>query len=189
MSLKIDLQKILQREINQPPPSMDLDEIKGEFLEWLVGLRFPPSPDAVSWAESLQVFPPTREEKELETGRRIRMALRLYTHENQYLIALSENLAPESRGVYALSVHVNWREKEKQLQKQVEETYTGHFNDSLRPKHTLWAQTVRHEDIHEALCHCAVAILGNELVGRRENKNEKTVLEKPLPAKIDFPEE
>jgi len=189
MTLKLDLQKLLKNEIQQSLPLMDIDEVKTEFLAWLAEVRFPACPDAASWEECLQVFPPEPEEKQLESGRRIRLALRFYTRENQYLIALSENLAPESRGVYSLSIHVNWQEKEKQLQKLVEETYTGHFEDSLRAKHTLWAQTVRVEDIQEALSSCATAILGNELVGRKENKIDKTTVNKPQQTKLNFPEE
>jgi hypothetical protein len=189
MSLKLDLQKLLQKEIRQSQPLINIDEVKEEFLAWLSEVRFPAHPNAASWEECLQVFPPELEEKELLSGRRIRLALRLYTRENQYLIALSENLASESRGVYSLSVHVNWREKEKLLQKQVEETYTGHFDDSLRAKHTLWAQTVRIKDIQDALGSCATAILGNELVGREESKIEKTPVNKPHQTRINFPEE
>ncbi|MBN1212828.1 MAG: hypothetical protein JXA92_09655, partial [candidate division Zixibacteria bacterium] len=189
MSLKLDLQKLLQKEIQQSQPLIDTDEVKEEFLAWLAEVKFPAYPDAKSWEECLQVFPPDPEEKQLDSGRRIRLALRLYTRENQYLVMLSENLAPESRGVYSLSVHVNWRDKEKHLQRLVEETYTGHFEDSLRSKHTLWAQTVRVEDIQDALGNCATAILGNELVGRKESKIDKTTINKPQQTKLHFPEE
>ena len=189
MSLKMDLHKLLKKEVQQSQPLMDTDEVKEVFLDWLAEIKFPAYPNAASWEECLKVFPPEPEEKELESGRRIRLALCLFTRENQYLLTLSENLDPTSRGIYSLSVHVNWQEKEKQLQKLVEETYTGHFEDTLRAKHTLWAQTVRVEDIREALNNCAVAILGNELVGRRENKIDKSKISKPQPSEINFPEE
>ncbi|MDD3732569.1 MAG: hypothetical protein PHU88_09370 [candidate division Zixibacteria bacterium] len=188
MSLKIDLKKILKKEFTESPPKMDIDRMRDEFLTWLAQLKLPADADVSSWLECVKVFRPEPGEGSLESGRRIRIALRLYTRENQYLLSISESLNPENRGVYTMAVHVNWQDREKHMQELVEKSYTGKFNDSLRAKHTLWAQTFRMEEIQDAFNSCAIAMLGNELVGRKDSRIDTTPLGRRPSPKVTFPE-
>ncbi|MCX6835236.1 MAG: hypothetical protein NTW07_08920, partial [candidate division Zixibacteria bacterium] len=96
-------------------------------------------------------------------------------------------LEPDSRGNYLISVYVNWKAPERQMQKLVEEGYRGHFDDVLRGRHTLWAQTFRSGDLGEALDCCAKAILSNELVSRPDAARDFEKIKIPLPTAARFP--
>ena len=148
-------------------PLMDVEKIRQEFLEWLRQLRCPVGSNGTSWGDSLRVYPPEEGDKLLDSGVRIRLALTLRTAGNSYVLSILECLAPDSREVYILCAHVNWQEGEKRLQKSLDEVYAGSFEDVLRARHTIWAQTFRESELAGALNSCALAVLGHELVADR----------------------
>lgn len=168
-------------------PLMNIEGVRGDLLDWLAEFRLPSGSQAQSWADLVQVFPAEPEDKEATSGVRIRLALRMATKENQYLIAIMECLARDSRGVYLLSVHVNWKPREQQIQKLVEEHYRGHFDDVLRARHTLWAQTFRDGELSEALTSSVKAILSNELVAQKLPEIDCEKLKHPQPTIARFP--
>ena len=86
-------------------------------------LHFPVSPEVHSWDDCLKVTPPTDEDRASEEGHRVRFSLNLHTKENHYLILIIENLASDSREVYAISVHVKWRKDEWQMQRLADTNY------------------------------------------------------------------
>ena len=110
---------------------------------------------------------------------RVRLAVRLNTKAHRYLIAILESLDPNSRGVDFISVYVNWKEDEYRFQQVVESSYAGHFDGTLKAKHTLWAQTFRRRELLDALNSCAVAILGHELIAPRTDETLDTVKHRP----------
>ncbi len=157
-------------------PLMDVERMREVLLEWLQEVKLPASDDIRHWDECIRVFPPKEGEEELESGTRMRVVLRMYTKENRYLISALESLDPKDRGIYILCAHVNWKGNEKAMQKTVDQGYKGYVEDGLKPKHTLWIQTVRWDDIHPALDRCAVAILANELVPNMPDQLERTLI-------------
>jgi hypothetical protein len=142
---------------------MDLEAVKTEMLAWLAELKLPVGSTVDSWDSLIREFPAQPDEDNSRAGLRVRLALRLYTGQNQYLISIMENLNPDSRDIYVVSAHVNWKSDERRMQKLVDEGYLGQFNNLLRAKHTLWAQTFRMKELADALNSCATAILANEL--------------------------
>ncbi len=84
-------------------------------------------------------------------------------------------------------MHVNWKSNEWRLQKALEEVYTGQFDDALKAKHTIWAQTFRQWQLHEALNGCALAILGQELAGESCTEKEGESVEQVYPTIVRFP--
>jgi hypothetical protein len=121
-------------------------------------------PGKASWSDAIEVFPPEERDASETEGHRVRLTLRLFTSGNQYLIAVTESLDPNNRGIYSLTCCVNWQIPEKRRQQAIDETYLGGFQDGLRSKHILWAQTIRWGDAHDALSGCAAVILANELL-------------------------
>jgi hypothetical protein len=163
-----------------------IGDIREEFLTWMAQLRFPATGEGDSWEARVRTFPPADTDERESSRLHMRLALRLCTPSNRYLISVMECLAPDGRGVHVLTVHANWRDDERLMQKRLDEGYVGRFDDMLKTKHTIWAQTVRTGELHEALNSCAVAILGNELVAEPAAPN--TVLVKnPYPKTADFP--
>lgn len=156
---------------------MDLSRVTGIVLEWLQYMRIPDNAPYESWEQAIDIFPAKPDEATLESGLRLRLCFRLFTRENQYLISILESLHPMSRGVYALTVHTNWHPGEEQLQRAVEETYIGSFDDQLRAHHTLWAQNITYSTLREGLDASACAMLSNELVWREKKVRETTPVE------------
>nr|MBN2276622.1 hypothetical protein [candidate division Zixibacteria bacterium] len=165
MPLDKKVQEALAKKLRQEMKLMDVEEVKKDLVEWLEQIPFPNYPGAASWADCIKTFPAKPEEQQMESGMRLRVNFRLYTDDNEYLVSFLESLNPNSRGKYILTVHVNWQKQEKQIQEQLETIYFGKFDDGLKAKHTIWAQTIEKEQIRAALDSCAIAILGNELQG------------------------
>jgi len=181
--------KDVLRDIKKKAPLMDVRYFKAQFLEWLSEMKFPGYASADSWEECLKVFPPEAGEDKKESGLRLRMALRLYTVNYQYLISVMESLDVDSRGSYIMTVHVNWKKEEKRQQKKLEENYIGHFDDSLRARHVIWAQTFRKEEFVEGLNSCARAILANELIPETEYEKKGESILKIQSIHPNFPSE
>jgi hypothetical protein len=77
--------------------------------------------------------------------------------------------------------------QDRQVQKMVEESYQGHFDDVLRARHTLWAQTFRLREFSEAITSCFKAILSHELVAEHPTDELITPIKHSLPAVARFP--
>ena len=73
------------------------------------------------------------------------------------------------------------------MQKALEEVYTGRFDDALRAGHTLWAQTFRAGELGEALNHCAVAIMAQELRGEPCPQESGEPVKRLQPVVLSFP--
>ena len=177
----------IKREFKQSRPLMDTEDTKQTLLDWLTQIKFPAYPKASSWEECIQIFPSKPEDQKRESGLDIRLALRLYTKENTYLICIMECLNPESRGIYILTTHINWKADEWQVQKDIEERYLGEFNDMPRSRHIIWAQTFRPKELQEALNASAIAILGHELVGEHISDSKEEPVKTPFSQSVNFP--
>ena len=138
------------------------DKLREMLLNWLAEIKIPAGTDADSWEDLIQVFP-VNEDEERDTGLEILFAVRLATRDNRYLITIMRSLWLDHPSVGIVSTHVNWKPTERRMQAAVEKTYTGEFEDILRTKHTLWAQTFEIHEFTDALDSCAVAILSKEL--------------------------
>lgn len=185
--LKLALEAKTRQEQAAARPLLDLDAVKTELFQWLAELKLPAEAEVSSWEELVREFPAELEDKE-RTGVRVRLALGLCTKENRYLISIMECLDVDSRGVYLISAHVNWKADELKIQKKVDEGYLGHFDDVLRAKHALWAQTFRLQEFTDALGRCAIAILGHELVHRPDQLIDVESIVQPRVASPSFPE-
>jgi hypothetical protein len=168
-------------------PLMDVETVKTDLLDWLAELKLPSGCKAASWAELIHVFPAGPEDVERTAGVRVRLALRLDTRDNKYIISIMECLNRDSRRVYLISVHVNWNVSERQVQKLIDEKYRGHFDDVLRARHSLWAQTFRAGELGDALDSCIKAILSNELVAALPQNPEVEPLKHPQTLPPRFP--
>lgn len=149
-------------ELLRGEPLMNVPAMKRDMLRWLGQFPVPGDADG-GWEPLIHEFPAEPEDAKADEGTRIRLAIRLSTTSNRYMIGLMESLDPQSRGVYFATVHVNWKEDEYRAQEAVEQGYAGHFNGMLKAKHNIWTQTFRIHDIDRALNSCAVAIFGHEL--------------------------
>ncbi len=187
MPLSETVKSAVKKKLLQKEPLFDVAATKAVLLEWLGQWNRPDNPDSNNWNDLVQEFPVDPGEKELTSGTRMRLVVRLATSGNRYLIAILESLDPNSRGVYFISVFVNWKEDEYRFQQMIEENYAGHFNDALKAKHTLWAQTFRQRELLDALNSCAAAMLGHELVA--SPTDEPLDIVKRRPGEIpSFPE-
>ncbi len=108
-------------------------------------------------------YPAQPEEKESLKGRRLRIAVNLFTATNQYIISVIECLAPSVRGTYIITVHVNWTKHERQVQQAIDESYKGAFDNGLKARHVIWIQSFMENQLFLALDACAVAIFAHEL--------------------------
>ena len=151
---------------------MNVPAMKGDLLRWLKQFPAPGDVDG-GWEHSVHVFPADPEDAKADEGTCIRLAVRMATATNRYMIALMESLDPQSRGVYFATVHVNWQEDEYRAQETVEQSYAGQFDGALKAKHNLWTQTFRLHDVHKALNSCAIAILGHELTPKPQPKEQQ----------------
>lgn len=175
------------KEGTEARPLMDVEATRAELVCWLAEMKLPPGCQATTWESLIKTFPSKPEEISETSGVRMRLALPLATKENKYLIAVLECLEPDSRGNYLISVYVNWKAPERQMQKLVEEGYRGHFDDVLRGRHTLWAQTFRAGELAGALDCCAKAILSNELVSRPDDMLDCKKIKIPSTTAARFP--
>lgn len=168
-------------------PLADVEALKSALVEWLAEVRLPHDSEKKSWDETIRVIPPDPNEEE-QTGVKVRLALRLCTHRNLYLISIMESLDSDSRGICMISLYVNWTADERQKQKMIEEGYFDGFDDVLRARHSLWAQTFLPEELADALNHCAIAILSHELTARPDQVVEQEPVTHVVPVTCDFPE-
>ena len=164
MALSKAAKSAVKKELLLEEPLLDVVGTKTVLLKWLGQWNRPDNPDSNDWTDRVQEFPADPGDNELTSGMRMRLVVRLTTSGNRYLIAILESLDPHSRGVYFISVFVNWKENEYRFQQVVESSYADHFDGTLKAKHTLWAQTFRRRELLDALNSCAVAILGHELI-------------------------
>ncbi|MCP4685548.1 MAG: hypothetical protein GY867_08860 [bacterium] len=153
-------------------PLMNVEKMREGVLDWLRQIKYPSDSEGASWEDCLRVYPAGESDKSLDSGIKIRITLTLRTAQNTYLISLMECLAPDSREVYILSAHVNWKETEKRFQSSLDKGYLGRFEDVLRARHTVWAQTFRESELPEALNSCALALLGHELVSGHNKSSD-----------------
>lgn len=188
MPVSNKLKSAVKKQLLKKESLMDVKEYRLKMLGWLAQFDFPAYPKARSWTEVLQSFPTLPGEETKESGLKVRLALYLYTRQCPYLITVIENFNHDSRGVYILSAHVNWKGREKRLQRTLEAGYTGKFEDILRAKHTVWAQTFRESEFIEALNSCAVAMLGREFVGQVGCNDEGKPVLRTGPFHATFPQ-
>ena len=168
-------------------PLADVEALKASLVEWLAEVNLPHDCEMKSWEELIRFIPPDPDEAE-RSGIKVRLALRLCTHHNLYLISIMESLDVDSRGFCMISLYVNWTADERQKQKTIEDGYFDGFDDVLRARHSLWAQTFRPEELAEALNHCAVAILSHELTAKPDPVVEQESVPHAVPSSCDFPE-
>jgi hypothetical protein len=164
MAVSKKIQMAAEEKIEKHQKRMDLDILELDFIDWLKQIKLPIDSKSDLWIDYLQVTPPTPEDKELESGLKVRLSLKLFTKENKYLISVLESFNQNKKGRYALCCHVNWKGPERRIQKMVDEGYVGHFDDILKSRHTIWAQTLVVGGLQEALNCVAKAILEHELV-------------------------
>lgn len=155
--------KKIAREVRTKGRTAALEKIRKELNGWLTELKFPSYPDATSWQDVLLEYKQTPEDFDAQKGVKVRFALKLYTTENQYLVSIMESLGAIDVGNHVLTVHVNWQSEELRKRRTLEETYGSHFNEMLKAKHTIWAQSFRDGKLTEALNAGMIAILGHEL--------------------------
>jgi len=179
----------LAKEARTKARRMNLEKIQAELQSWLSELQLPGSVPVKSWDEFLKVHPATQEDSEATTGIRLRVTLRLYTNSHQYLISIMESLDVKDAGNHLLSVHVNWEGAELRKHKALDETYSGKFNDRLKAKHTIWAQSFQLGELADALNASAVAILGHELKAKPPNEQIGELVQ-PQPSSLaTFPKQ
>ena len=142
---------------------MDTAKMKEQVLSWLEQFKFPGPAGRLSWEDCILEYPAQHEEKESLSGRRLRITVNLFTAANQYIISIIECLAPNVRGTYIITVHVNWTKRERQVQQTIDESYKGSFDNGLKARHIIWIQSFGEKQLFSALDACAVAIFGHEL--------------------------
>jgi len=188
VATKEAIKQAIRDQYQRDLPFMNVENVKMVVLDWLAEVKFPDYLKAESWSDCIKTFRVDPEERKLDSGIRVRLVLPLYTRENRYMISLTEDLNPHSREIYTLCLYVNWKDDELQMQKTVEDAYSGGFIDTLKARNVLWAQTFKLQDLREALNCCAVAIMGHELVGKPPKTEMKVEPLGPIrPTKTSFP--
>ncbi len=157
-----DMMRTVVRKEQARERRIQPDKAKEILLNWLVGIKIPAGSAADSWEDLIQEFP-VDDDSNRDTGAEMLLAVRLATRENRYLITVMRDLSLDQPGHGTVSTHVNWKPTEKAMQAAVERTYTGDFDDILRAKHAIWAQTFRIQELRDALNSCAIAIISHEL--------------------------
>ncbi len=189
MANKEQIRNTLLNEFRSEEPLMDIKLMRNSLERWLHRWNIPQDSGIVSWNDAINTYPATEEEKQLKAGLRVRIALKLYTRTNRYLISLLESLAPVDRKEYIITAHVNWTDSEKAIYKKVEQTYQGQFDDVLKARHVLWAQNFRISNVEDAITQCVVAILGHELIAEPVDTNKGIPIDHTLTKAPEFPEE
>ncbi|MBU8934481.1 MAG: hypothetical protein KOO62_10805 [candidate division Zixibacteria bacterium] len=186
MAVSKELKDAVLGELQKGQPLMNLELVRQELLKWLEHLPIPDNSENETWEQRLREFPAEPEDVGLESGLRIRLSLSLRTKENRYQLSILESLMPTSREVHIVCVHVNWKDTEWQLQKNVEQCYAGNFDDAPKASHTVWAQNFVLGQLGDALAACALAIFGNELINDQSQDEDKNLCN-PLPVSVNFP--
>ncbi len=182
------LKKIKTAIINSNIERFDFERTKDELLLWLSQFKLPAYPDCSNWEECLESFEdPISESKRPSEGLKLRFLLKLYTTNHRYIISIIECFDLDANGVGILSVHVNIDQLEYNLQKTIELTYKDSFDNSLKPKQTLFVEPFNTETFLESLNNVGLSILGNELTGSMPTKELPTV-KNIVPQKVTFPE-
>jgi hypothetical protein len=177
------------KELRRRLPLMDTALMKKNVLAWLNQFKFPGPTEKISWDDCIREYPVLPEEEELSSGRRLRLAINLYTSSNQYLVSIIECLAPNVRGMYIITVHVNWTKHERRVQRAIDETYKGDFDNGLKARHVLWIQSFEEHGLFSALDACAVAIFGHELTPAMDpEKRRGEPIRFPANTTINIPE-
>ncbi|UCC45023.1 MAG: hypothetical protein JSU65_03620 [Candidatus Zixiibacteriota bacterium] len=158
-----------KKQLLKDQPLLDVEHTRLQLVQWLTQAQFPLEPGTASWDECVRTFPTAPDDKEAETGRRIRIVFSLQSKQNSYFISILESLVPENRGVYSLIAYVDWQKHEWEMQSFVNREYEGYFDATLSAKHTVWAQNFKNESFVEALNNTAIAILSHELEPRPPN--------------------
>jgi hypothetical protein len=82
---------------------------------------------------------------------------------------------------------VSWVESERKQQERIDKAFSGRFDDHLRHRHMLWAQTFRKTELRDALYACFLSILGRELTVAPPKETPAQPLKSVLPQKTSFP--
>ncbi len=163
--------------------------MKELVLSWLEQFKFPGPVERSSWEDCIMEYPASPEESELLRGRRLRVAVNLFTATNQYMISIIECLAPNVRGTYIITVHVNWTRHERQIQQAIDESYKGSFDNGLKARHVIWIQSFEEHHLFPALDACAVAIFAHELTPAIvPEKLSAHPVRLPVGSRLDIPE-
>ncbi len=189
MAVSNKLKEAVKHELLKGQPLLDIKLICSKLAEWLTNADFPCEAAASSWSECLRTFPATEQDKKLEEGRRIRIVFCLHTKESRYLITIMESLALNNRGVYSIIAYVDWKNKEWEHQRVLEQAYEGKFDDALRASQTVWAQHFTENDFTIALDNVARAILANELEPECTPDSIGQPIRLPNQSMIAFPDE
>jgi len=167
---------------------LDFEKVKNEILLWLSHFDFPSYENASNWEECLESFPdPTPDCKRPTEGLKLRFLIKLYTSEHRYIVSVIECFDSDALGVGILSVHVNIDKIEYNLQKTLELTYKNTFDNSLKPKQTLFVEPFNLSTFSDSLHNVCNAILGNELLGKSKAKELPTI-KNVIPQKVTFPD-
>ncbi|MEE9441527.1 MAG: hypothetical protein V3V99_02525 [candidate division Zixibacteria bacterium] len=163
MSVSKEAKKAVADQLQQELPLMDIEKTRNEFLAWLNQMKFPGYGQVDSWEDWIYLSAEEPSEDIPTSGTKVRLSVKFYTSHNRYLISILEPLDIKSRETYIICVHTGWKDDERRFQKRIEKEYTGEFNENLRAKHTVWAQTFRDGELIDALNACGAAILAREL--------------------------
>ena len=189
MAKKEQIRDALLNEFQSEEPLMDIELMREVVVKWLDRWNLPQDSQFESWENAINIYPAAENDNRQPYGLRVRIAIKLYTQTNRYLISLLESLAPSDRHEYIITAHVNWTDSERAVCQQVEETYQGQFDDVLKARHVLWAQNFRQKNIEDALSQCAIAILGHELIGHPDESGKGIAIDHTLTHTPEFPKQ
>lgn len=179
-----NIRKAIRTQFNT---GFNLETAKHNILDWLNQIKFPMYSNCTDWEDCLIVHADETEQAiPPQDGFKLRFNLKLYTMHHSYLLSIIECFSTQDKKVGIITVHQNWDEKEFKIQKAIETSYQKNFQDALRAKQTIWAQTFFEDKLFEGLNSCALAILGNELKGEPQKK-EVTTFKMQVPAVVNLP--
>ena len=181
------VKSLIKEQFGKDRDVMDSAFLRREVLLVLGDMPCPVGKKRENWEDWLEIYELAPDDKDRDSGLRIWAALRMYTAQNRYLITVLESLNPMDTGVYFATAHVSWREEERQRQERVDKGYKGQFDDSLRHRHMLWAQTFRKTEIRSALMSCLMAVLGHELTPDPPAGTSGEPLKHVVPQRTSFP--
>lgn len=185
---KQKLAKIKKAIIASHRESLDFNYTKEMLLLWLSQFDCPAYPHASNWDECLETFQDPSDDCKIPTeGLKLRFLLKLYTTNHRYIISIIECFDIDAHGKGILSVHVNLDQTEYNLQKTIELTYKDSFDNSLKPKQTLFVEPFDLNALIDSLNNAGLAILGNELMGDMTRQELPTIKNNP-PQQVTFPE-
>lgn len=187
MAVKESTKEAVKLALLKGQPLFNVDQGKQALISWLTNAGFPPPAPASDWDKAINTFPPEPGDANADAGRRVRLAFRLFTPRNRYVIMIMESFVPENRGVYSLMACVGWHKDELALQQSIEKVYTGRFDDDSRPLQTIWAQNFKMTEFDEALDATAKAILGRELKSEPPDDSTGSPISHPPTERVSFP--